>query len=105
MLVWLQEYKTWWFYIFYALDELLNAVFRGSPRETVSSRCYRLNHIPAYRFLEVILNAVAYPFTGPDHCKRSYLNIANGTYLPWQFFEKAQQEALAMNSEFDIRGS
>lgn len=98
-----EEFKTWGFYIAYASDLWLNALMRGSPRETVSSRCYRLNHIPAYRCAELVINAAAYLFDGPDHCKQSYLNIANGTYLPWEFFEKAQQEALAMNAEFDMR--
>lgn len=91
------DLKDWGFSIAYGLDLTINAVFRGSPRETISSRCYRLNHIPEYRALEVIINTLAYPFDGTDHCRQSYLNIANGTYLPWEFFEAAHRQAMDMN--------
>lgn|SRR5574340_778743 len=89
--------KNWIFSVVYGLDLTLNAVIAGSPRETISSRCYRLNHILAYRVLEVIINTLAYPFDGPDHCRQSYLNIVNGTYLPWEFFDRAYQQALIID--------
>jgi hypothetical protein len=93
--------KTWAFYVAYALDLLANALIAGSPCETISSRCYRLDHIPIYRCLEIIINAIARPFDGPNHCQQSYENIKAGAYLPWGFYEKAQEQALEMNAEFE----
>lgn len=82
--------STWPFYIAYSLDLLANAVAGGSPCETLSSRCYRLNSINrTYHVLEVILNVIAYPVDGKDHCKQSYRCIVEGTYMPNHFYDKA----------------
>lgn len=81
--------KLWIFYMAYGFDLWFNAVLFGSPRETVSSRCYRLNHIRAYGVAEVILNTLAYPFDGPNHCKQSYDYIVEGRYFPPNFYTKS----------------
>lgn len=91
--------KSWVFYVAYAPDLLLNALLDGSPRETLSSRCYRLSHIEVYRYMEIAINAIAEPFDGPDHCRQSYENIVSGKYLPWGFFEKAMQQALVIDAQ------
>ncbi len=90
--------NTWAFYVAYALDLLANSILAGSPHETLSSRCYRLDHIPVYRYLEIAINVAVKPFDGPGHCRRSYENIVDDKYLPWRFFEKAMQQALIIDS-------
>lgn len=97
---------SWAFHIVYTLDLFLNAMIKGSPLETISSRCYRLNHIWQYRVCEVTLNTLAHPFQGPGHCEQSYRNLVEGTYLPKGFFDKAvydrvMDEANAMNAAFN----
>jgi|GEM_PF-2068461 len=101
-----QAAAAWTFHVIYTLDLFLNALIKGSPLETISSRCYRLDYIWQYRVCEIALNAIARPFVGPEHCKQSYLNLVEGTYLPKGFFDKAvydkvMDDANAMNARFD----
>lgn len=84
--------KSWAFFVLYALDLLVNTLAGGSPHETLSSRCYRLNHLRVYRWLEKVINTLAYPFDGPNHCEESYRNIVSGIYLPPRFYLKDPHE-------------
>jgi hypothetical protein len=82
--------KEWIYQNFIVLDQWANAFFfGGSADETMSSRCYRLNHIKAYRALEVIINAGFRPFQGPEHCRNAYIKEVRGRQLPHDFFDKA----------------
>jgi hypothetical protein len=101
-----QEVKTWLFGIAYGLDLTFNAATFGSPRETFSSRCYRMDYLgyPTFRVLRFIIDLAARPFDGAEHCKQSYENICNGVYLPQGFHDLAlysieMDQALAMNAD------
>ena len=55
-----------------AIDQLVNALFRGHPDETLSSRCYRNAQKYWYaRYCQVVLDFLFRPW-GPDHCKEAY---------------------------------
>lgn len=97
---------SWAFGVVYGIDLTLNAIVKGSPRETFSSRCYRLDDKWRYRAFEAVINAIARPFDGADHCKQSYQNIIDGRYLPPGFTNRAvynheMDEAIAMNAAID----
>ena len=64
--------------LFIALDQLANVLF-GWPfsketwaDETISSRCGRLGHRYPYKFYKPIIDAMCYPFQGPNHCVNAY---------------------------------
>jgi hypothetical protein len=40
--------------------------------ESISSRCGRLGHRYPYKFWQPIINALFYPFQGPNHCVNAY---------------------------------
>lgn len=55
-----------------ALDQLVNALFRGWPDETLSSRCYRLSGRYWYAAAcRRILDFLFRPF-GPEHCREAW---------------------------------
>jgi hypothetical protein len=83
--------------VFIGVDQLVNTLLGGSADETMSSRCYRLNHIRAYYTLETCVNALFYVFQGPDHCEHAYEKEILGRQLPTKFYD----EAVAMNIQFD----
>ena len=76
--------------IFIWVDQGLNVFpLMGSADETMSSRCFRMNHIPAYRYLEIFVNKLYYPFQGLEHCRNAYMKEVRGRQLPDDFFDKA----------------
>lgn len=65
--------------ILIALDQLANVIL-GNPfstetwaDETISSRCGRLGHRHPYKLMRIVIDAIFYPFQGPDHCRNAYL--------------------------------
>jgi len=54
------------------IDQLANAATGGWPDETLSSRCGRLGHRYPYKFWKVLIDALFYPFQGPNHCVNAY---------------------------------
>lgn len=91
---WIKEY---FYQNFISWDQDINAKLGGSADETMSSRCYRLNHIRTYRVLEVCVNFVFGFWQGPDHCKHAYQKEILGRQLPTRFYDRA----IAMNIQFD----
>lgn len=74
--------------IFIAFDQLANALL-GNPfstqtwaDETWSSRCGRLGHRYPYKVWRIAIDALFYPFQGPDHCWQAYLKERAGRHLP-----------------------
>lgn len=64
-----------WFYIkniLIALDQLLNAVFKGWPDESLSARAYRLEQERGRKWPRFLIDSIL--FFDKDHCHRSYLN-------------------------------
>jgi len=90
-------FKEWVYQVTIALDQQANAILGGSADETMSSRCFRLHHIPTYRVLEKIVNALFLPFQGPDHCKHAYEKEVLGRQLPYRFYDLA----IGMNIQYD----
>ena len=73
-----------------ALDNCGNAwIFCGYADESISSRCFRRNDIRIVRVCEIVVDAVHYPFQGPDHCKNAYIRDVQGKQLPPHFYAKA----------------
>ena len=89
--------KEWFYQVFIGLDQWVNTWLCGSADETISSRCYRLNHIPAYRVAEAFVNLIFLPFQGPGHCQMAYVKEVRGRHVPAKFYDLAMQ----MNIEFD----
>lgn len=72
------NFKHGIYQIWLAIDQLLN-VFIGNPfstqtwaDETWSSRCGRLGHRQPYKAWRVFIDALFYPFQGPNHCVNAY---------------------------------
>lgn len=89
--------KEWFYQVFIGLDQFVNTLLDGSADETMSSRCFRLNHIPTYRALEICVNILFRPFQGPDHCEHAYIKEILGRQLPSKFYD----DAIAMNIQYD----
>ena len=55
-----------------AIDQLINALIKGHPDETMSSRCYR--NAQKYWYARWGMKALDFVFRpwGPDHCKTAY---------------------------------
>lgn len=88
-------FKEWVYQNGIALDQWCNVFFfNGSADETMSARCFRLNHIRAYRALEQFINVLFYPFHGPDHCRNAYIKEVRGRQLPRDFFDRAIEMGL-----------
>lgn len=89
--------KEWLYQVFIALDQLANTLLDGSADETISSRCFRLNHIKAYRVAEIFVNVLFFLFQGWDHCRNAYIKEVLGRHMPSKFYDLAVE----MNVEFD----
>ncbi|HEU4830674.1 MAG TPA: hypothetical protein VFS65_00705 [Candidatus Saccharimonadales bacterium] len=92
-------FKEWVYQVLIAEDQRLNAWTGGTADETLSSRCFRLNHKRGYRIAEIVINALFFPFQGKNHCESAYVKEVRGRHLPSRFYDLAY----AMNVEFDIR--
>jgi hypothetical protein len=90
-------FKEWVYQVFIGLDQFVNTLLGGSADETMSSRCYRLNHIRTYRYLELFVNVLFFPLQGADHCKHAYEKEVLGRQLPYKFFDLA----IEMNLRYD----
>lgn len=93
------DFKEYVYQVTIALDQLINALTGGTADETISSRCFRLNHEKAYRYAEIFINLLFLPFQGFNHCEKAYIKEVTGRHLPTKFFDLAYE----MNLEFDIR--
>lgn len=82
--------KEWVYQSTLGLDNFINAfIFFGSADESISGRCFRLNHIKAYRYAEIVINFGFWPFQGWEHCKKAYIKDVLGRQLPKHFYKKA----------------
>jgi hypothetical protein len=72
-----QDLKHGLIQLLIALDQLLNVLTNPFSKhtwsdETISSRCGRLGHRYPYKFWKAIIDAIFYPFQGPNHCVNAY---------------------------------
>lgn len=66
--------------ILIALDQVLNAIFRGEPDETLSSRAYRLEQERGRKWPRILIDTLL--FFDRDHCHQSYLSEIERKQLP-----------------------
>jgi hypothetical protein len=65
------------------IDQLFNAVTGGFPDETLSSRAGReAPYSKFWRVVEVVIDAMFYPFQGPGHCWNAYLKEMTRYHFP-----------------------
>lgn len=73
--------KEWLYQNAIAFDQQVNAITGGFADETMSARCYRLNHRNPYKWFEQFIN-VLFMWQGWDHCKKAYEKEYNGRQRP-----------------------
>lgn len=79
MTMWVQG---WILNIAIAFDQLINAVCRGAPDETLSARAHRMR-LKGHRYWGWTAEAInAYFFWQKDHCKGAYLAEVKRRQLP-----------------------
>lgn len=71
-----------------AIDQLFNALFGGTPDETLSARAYRKQHSStkwgvARRCIDVLF------FFQPNHCMEAYMSEVENAHLP-QIYSQEQ---------------
>jgi len=66
-----------------AIDQLANAVFNGSPDETISARCWRLRTKPHWNALRIIVDTLF--FWATDHCYNAWLSEMTRKQLPREY--------------------
>jgi hypothetical protein len=76
--------RVWVVQIVQSIDRLVNAIHGGSAAELISSRCGRIERYP-YKLYRPLIDAIFYPFQGPNHCRRTYLKERAGFYLPPEY--------------------
>ncbi len=90
-------FKEWVYQVTIALDQGVNTLLGGSADETMSCRCFRLDHILTYRILETGINGMFFIFQGPHHCRHAYMKEILGRQLPYRFYDLA----IEMNLQYD----
>lgn len=61
---------SYWYRLWTALTQLLNALLGGWPDESLSSRTWRNREKRGWRQLHKLIDALF--FNWPDHCERAY---------------------------------
>ena len=70
--------KQWWLQILIAIDQLLNALFKGWADETISARAHRQND-----WKRVLINTLF--FWQQDHCADAYRSELERKQLPVEY--------------------
>lgn len=69
-----------------AIDQLANAICRGEPDETLSSRAWRLEHERGRKWPRILIDTLL--FFDRNHCYQSYLSEIERKQLPPQMRNK-----------------
>ena len=82
--------------LFIAFDQMLNVLTNPFSEqswadETLSSRCGRLGHRSPYKFWRVVIDAVFYPFQGPNHCANAFQKEKRRYNSPPEIREQAAE--------------
>ncbi|MGO2351197.1 hypothetical protein [Pseudoalteromonas nigrifaciens] len=64
--------SNWAFNSLYSIDITICSICHGTMLESISARSYRLRHDPRYHTQMVIIDLLAKPFDGDNHCKRAH---------------------------------
>lgn len=54
------------------VDQLANCILRGHPDESLSARTGRLIHRSPYKYWAKLIDAIFFPFQGPNHCVNAH---------------------------------
>ena len=74
--------------VFIAVDQLLNALFRGYADETLSARCHRRNHKTKWAFFEKVVNVIFFwqRIDGKmAHCEIAMASEMKRHHLPHEY--------------------
>ena len=76
--------RVWFLNMAIAIDQLANAVLRGDPDETLSSRAYRMHMKgqPYWGGLANVIDALFFWQRAPRHCERAYLSEVERHQFP-----------------------
>jgi len=64
--------SRWAFNSLYAIDITICSMCHGTMLESISARSYRLRRDKRYYLQMLIVDVLAKPFDGSEHCKRAY---------------------------------
>lgn len=64
--------SNWAFNSLYSIDLTICSICHGTRLESISARSYRLRDDPRYYTQMLIIDWLAKPFDGDNHCKRAH---------------------------------
>ncbi|MCG9711098.1 hypothetical protein L1D46_20210 [Pseudoalteromonas sp. Isolate3] len=64
--------STWAFNSLYSIDITICSICHGTKLESISARSYRLRSDKRYYYQMLIIDWLATPFDGKEHCRRAF---------------------------------
>lgn len=64
--------SVWAFNSLYSIDIAICSICHGTKLESISARSFRLSHDKRYHYQMLVIDLLARPFDGTDHCKRAH---------------------------------
>ncbi|BBW91802.1 hypothetical protein PS1M3_18890 [Pseudoalteromonas sp. PS1M3] len=64
--------SRWAFNSLYSIDIAICSICHGTKLESISARSYRLRNDKRYYYQMTIIDLLARPFDGHEHCRRAY---------------------------------
>ena len=64
--------SSWAFNSLYSIDIAICSICHGTRLESISARSFRLSHDKRYHYQMLIIDFLAQPFDGDNHCKRAH---------------------------------
>ncbi|ASM53694.1 hypothetical protein PNIG_a1545 [Pseudoalteromonas nigrifaciens] len=64
--------STWAFNSLHSIDVAICSICHGTKLESISARSFRLSHDKRYRYQMLVIDFLARPFDGDNHCRRAH---------------------------------
>ncbi|PLT26683.1 hypothetical protein [Pseudoalteromonas sp. MelDa3] len=64
--------SSWAFNSLYSIDIAICSISHGTRLESISARSFRLSHDKRYHYQMRVIDFLAKPFDGANHCKRAH---------------------------------
>lgn len=64
--------QKWAFNSLYSIDIAICSICHGTKLESISARSFRLSHDKRYHYQMRVIDFLAKPFDGTNHCKRAH---------------------------------
>ena len=64
--------SVWAFNSLYSIDIAICSICHGTKLESISARSFRLSHDKRYYYQMRVIDMLAKPFDGDNHCKRAH---------------------------------